>query len=189
MQFAGLSQGVRKEKIMVETIRLFKGSSNIYAEIAQRKNEVLGLHLEYRTHPANGVGFLLVRFVAYSKDGEKMKFTHFAAREKTTFVLPSDNLRKGMRLNRVPIPLFTPGVTRFDVGVLGDEAGIWPIIGSWITEQVKAEGFDLIVDDMSAYVRSQFTNTTEGKPELILEFPDLTSAPQEKTDEEIENDD
>jgi len=161
----------------------YVGSRSRYHDIATRGTEALGLAVEYAPHP-NGKGYFIIRFVAHGKEGAS--YSHFHNREKAKFLALDANghkpnhaeIFKGVRLNKLAIPVFEKAVHPYEVLTFGDELGVWDVVADWIVEQLAAEGFSLVEGaNVADLVRSLFVLPTTPKEAVAtaFEFPDLTA--------------
>lgn len=163
-----------------QPMKTFSGNKNTYTEIATREPEVLGLSLIYDHHPVSGVGHLIARFACFSpKTILPKNFTRFSYREQTTFTREDGATVAGARLDRLVFPLFPQSVHRSQIQFFGDKMELWPILGSWLEEQLMADGFTPLVFNMPEFVRSLFAGESQ-EPKLLLELPDLAAVKQFK---------
>jgi hypothetical protein len=142
---------------------LFIGSQNVYMDIGRRGDDRLSLSIQYSdglSLGANVVGFLF-RFVAWNPAGPSAvgPFTYMQVREGaaqflsyfegTTFPF------HGIRLTKFFIPAFSPAMSLADFMVRCDDAMMWNLLGDWIVERAKEEGFEPIhsVEQFSIFSR------------------------------------
>jgi len=157
-------------------------------DIASRNtSEFLGLAIEYAVHP-NGLGCFILRFIVHGKGvmDDPAKYTHLTYREPAEFIIPASEGKsaekfKGLRLNKVAVPVFSPAVFKHEVDQFATKFNLWPVLTEWIAEQVVAEGFTVAVGDLQATVRDLVVppQSDEAGVKSVLEFPDL-SAPEQK---------
>jgi len=165
----------------------YRGSSNKYVDIAIRgTDEAMGLNVEYAAHP-NGIGCFIVRFVVHGEGVSPAGYKHLTYRETAKFAtMPTGTdipaMFKGVRLNKLAIPVFKPAVFPHEVAGHADALGIWPLVTEWIAEQVTTEGFVLTVDlqaEIKAMVTFKVPETT-GKVESVIDFPNLADTAHQK---------
>lgn len=158
-----------------------KGNQNEYTEIGTRGTERLAFSMVYANHPMTGVGHLLARFVAYRLPGSAspLKMLHFSPRAYGKLTTEEGKEIDILRLNRLAFPIFSKNVIPATVLQVGDTMGVWEMVGSWIREQLKHEGFTYTIEDMTEFVRSHFKAPDTGDVQLLLEFPDLKAIKDE----------
>jgi hypothetical protein len=157
-------------------------------DIASRNtSEFLGLAIEYAVHP-NGLGCFILRFIVHGTGvmDDPAKYKHLTYREPAEFIIPGGEGKsaekfKGLRLNKVAVPVFSPAVFKHEVDHFATKFNLWPVLTEWIAEQVVAEGFTVSVEDLQAIVRELVVppQSVEGEVKSVLAFPDL-SAPEQK---------
>jgi len=157
-------------------------SGNTYTDVAIRNEEHLGIAVQYAPHPSN-VGCFIVRFVVHGKGVDPKNYKHLTYREPARFVIPatktdSTEVFKGIRLNKVAIPVFSPAINHYEVALFAEKLGAWAPLAAWIGEQIAAEGFTLTVPNLRATIRAMFAPST-GNITLAYVFPDL-AAPEEQ---------
>jgi hypothetical protein len=164
----------------------YRGWRSQYVDIASRNaNEFLGLAIEYAVHP-NGLGCFILRFIVHGKGVTESKYQHLTYREPAEFIIPGGEGKsaekfKGLRLNKVAVPVFAPAVYRHEVDHFATKFNLWPVLTEWIAEQVVAEGFTIAVEDLQAIIRELVVlpASPEEGVKSVLEFPDL-NAPEQK---------
>jgi hypothetical protein len=153
-------------------------------DIASRldSKEWLGLAVDYAVHPS-GVGCFILRFVVHGEGVSPVtKLVHFTFREKAKFVSFGPGMHtmiKGIRVNKVAIPVFAPAIQKYEIEKYAEQFGIWAPITEWVAEQAKADGFELTVDLVKALPALLLGPVTEGDVKCIMEFPDLQGPEQQ----------
>lgn len=163
----------------------YRGSNNLYVDIAARNEERLGFAVEYAIHPSN-IGCFILRFVVHGEGADPKNYKHLTYREKAKFVIPATaekpmvEMFKGFRLNKIALPVFKPAVQRYEVGDFATKFNIWPLLIEWVAEQVQAEGFTLTVD-LEAEIKGMLAlpKTPDGTVTSVIEFPDLKGHAQQ----------
>ena len=164
----------------------YKGSNSHYVDIAIRgTDEHLGLGVQYAVHPS-GTGCFILRFVVHGKDVDPKNFKHLMYRESAKFITTGGDAKhsevfKGVRLNKLAIPVFEPAVGRHEIAKFAEKFGIWALLEEWIAEQVQAEGFMITVNlpqEMKQLVVGP--DTPEASVKSVIEFPDLKSEESQK---------
>jgi hypothetical protein len=164
----------------------YRGWRSTYADVASRNgNEFLGLSIEYAAHPS-GIGCFILRFIVHGKGVDPKNYKHLTYREMAEFVIPggegkSSEKFKGLRLNKIAVPVFSPAVFRHEVDEFATKFNLWPVLTEWIAEQIAAEGFTVTVENLQETIRSLaiLPSSEAGAVKSVLEFPDL-NAPEQK---------
>lgn len=162
----------------MDQLKKLKGQNHEYFEIGKRGHERIAVSIAYSPHPQTGVGYLLIRFIAYAEPGTfpQLKMKHFFCRDIGTVHDENDDPLKMVRLNREAVQLFSSGVSINDVVKIGDDFQVWGIIGGWVKDQLDAEGFEAIATDFDfeKFVRGLFPAPgAKDNVKLLLELPDL----------------
>ena len=152
-----------------------------YVDIGAREGERLGLSVQYAIHPTN-VGCFIVRFVVHGEGVKPSNFKHLTYREEAAkFVIAatattSAESFKGIRLNKLALPVFKPAVQRHEVDEFALKFNVWNLMEEWITEQVQAEGFTLIAD-LQKEIRNMVVLPMSDADSIkcVIEFPKLDS--------------
>jgi hypothetical protein len=163
----------RSEKIMTQELKKFAGAHTEYTEVARRgTEETLGVSLSYGVRE-DEVGCVAVRFASRGMGG---KFTHFTPRFAGKFLEIVDDHRVifgGLRLNLEVIPVLKPGPPITQVLPLFANFEISEFLASWVTEQIKEEGFELLTEDLVAIVNEQLFGPPTENVEFAVELPNL----------------
>ena len=168
----------------VEQVTIFKGSDNIYANIATKGSQTLGLSLVYALHPLAKTGALIVRFVVHSKEGIGAigKFKFFKRRENAPFkTIPGGENFSGVRLNKLAIPIFHPGTSLHKFLQLCEKFQIWEILSDWVIERCQADGFTVtqpgeLGSIMAKLVSGDINSNDDDEVKLVIEFPNFGDA-------------
>jgi hypothetical protein len=155
-------------------LRTLVGTKNSYTEIGLRGDEYIAISMLFAVNPENSVATILNRFIAYKDDGSvsTKSFKHFIPREFSDAKITGGHTVSILRLNRSAIPVLTGAGTKEEFLSAGDKLQVWPMLASWIKENLQAEGFEPFVDDLAAFVRGQFAGPPQPL-ELKLTLPDL----------------
>jgi hypothetical protein len=164
----------------------YRGFSNNYVDVAVRgTDEHLGLSMDYAVHPS-GVGCFIVRFIVHGAGVKPENYTHLTYRESAKFVVRATEttpaeMFKGVRLNKIAIPVFKPPVQKREIDTFATSLNIWPLVTEWIAEQITTEGFTVTVPDLQAEIRGLLVPATTPTEDVksVIQFPDLT-APEQK---------
>lgn len=174
------------EQFATEPLR-YRGSHSHYVDIAVRgTDEHLGLGVEYAVHPS-GVGCFILRFVVHSASKlNPANYKHFAFRESAKFVIPDSGSKyngeviRGVRLNKIAIPVFEPAVQRHEVEKFAAKFGIFQTLTEWVAEQVQAEGFNLTVNLQKEIEGLVLPPTTSKEVKSVVQYPDLKNPDYQK---------
>ena len=162
----------------------YRGYQSLYVDIASRGKESLGLSVQYAVHPSN-IGCFILRFIVHGKGIDPKNYTHLTYREPAEFLIeptaeqPTAEKFKGVRLNKIALPVFKPAVRHHEVDSYALKFAVWSQVTDWVAAQVVAEGFTITVTDLAAEIRGLVVPDTTVHVENILQFPDLTAPEQQ----------
>jgi hypothetical protein len=170
----------------------FSGSQNLYLIFAQRGMEELAVSIQYMIMNT-GLGILAVRFVCRSpqanpkvEGGALEPFSHFSPREWGEFKDEEGKDFFGLRLNRIPVPVFFPAPQPLQFLQMCDKNLVWEFLVDWLVEQAKQDGFKAFDPglDLKSTVRSLVEGTLgdfdDSQYKLVLSFPELKTSTTEE---------